>query len=140
MKRITNIALISIFLLVFLNCSNENKTKNKSLKTTNIETANPYLKKYASGYTIEVKGVKSPNDVEAYALTENGEAKWLWIENDGKGGAVIKQKKTGTWTATETKISIKIQGNSGPITEEYILRNGIFVNSINSERYLKISK
>jgi hypothetical protein len=139
MKRIT-IALISTFLIIFSNCSSDNKTKNQSLNTTSIEANNPYLKKYASGYTIEVKGITSKSEVEAYALTENGEAKWLWIENDGHGEAVLKQKKTGTWTASENKITIKIQGNSGLITEEYVMLNGIFVSTVSDDRYLKISK
>ena len=138
MKRIT-IALISTLLIVFSNCSSDNRTKNQSLNTTPTEAYNPFLKKYASGYTIEIKGIKSQSDIEAYALTENGEAKWLWIENDGQGGAVLRQKKTGTWTATENKITIKIQGQSGLITEEYVLLNGIFVNTISNKRYLKIS-
>ena len=138
MKRIT-ITLISILLIAFSNCFSDNKTKNQSQNTTPIEAGNPYLKKYASGYTIEVKGIQSQTDVEAYALTENGDAKWLWIENDGHGVAVLKQKKTGTWTATESKISIKIQGKSGLITEEYVLQNGIFVSTLNNYRYLKIS-
>ena len=138
MKRIT-IALISILLIMFSNCSSDNRNENQNINATHTEVNNPYIKKYASGYTIEVKGIKSQTEVEAYALTENGEAKWLWIEKDGHGGAVLKQKKTGTWTATENKISIKIQGQSGPITEEYVLQNGKFVSTLSNDRYLKIS-
>ena len=138
MKKIT-LALTSTLLIIFSNCSSDNKTNNQSLQTTHIEAYNPHLKKFASGYTIEVKGIKSKSEVEAYALTENGEAKWLFIENDGHGEAVLTQKKTGTWTATEDKITIRIQGQSGLITEEYVLQNGIFVNALNNDRYLKIS-
>lgn len=70
-------------------------------------------------------------------MNKNGGASWLWIENDGKGGANIEDRKTGTWTAKENGITINIRGNSGMINETYKLKNGILTNTQLPKRYLK---
>ena len=119
-------------ILVFISCSPENKSNNSS-KT---EVNSPYIKEYSGGYTIEIKGVNSDDVIEVYILSDNGKAKWLWIENEN-GEAITKSKKTGSWNAIENKIEININGNTGLITEEYILINNVFVNTLSDIRYLK---
>jgi hypothetical protein len=133
MKK-TMLALISFLSLLFFNCSSD--TNNQA---SVIESNNPFVKKFAGSYLVEIKGLPISNKVEAYALAENGMAKWMFIEEDSNGQAKATSKKSGTWTATETQISITIEGNSGSIIEDYILTNGIFVNTISSERFLKNS-
>ena len=64
----------------------------------------------------------------------------MWIKNDGNGNAKIMSKKNGIWTAEEGKIKITIQGNTGPIVEEYVLKNGKFVNTLSEDRYLQRTK
>ena len=69
-------------------------------------------------------------------MNENGKATWMWIENDRSGNTNVKQKKYGTWTATENKISISIQGNTDIIKEEFELKRGIFIDTL-TKRYLE---
>lgn len=140
MKIKANLSIVLI--LMFFGCSTGTGTRPKDQysKTSPVEDVNPYFKKYAGAYTAEIKG-KSVTEidgrVEVYLLTANGQAKWMMIKNDGNGGAVIESEQTGTWTATETKISITAGNNSGTLTEDYILQNGIFVYSVSKDRYLK---
>ncbi len=96
-----------------------------------------YKSKFAGGYTIEVEGVSSAQEVELYALNENGGAIWMWIENDGNDGAIIEDEKSGTWSATENSITIDIRGNSGMISETYKLKGNLLTNTQLTKRYLK---
>lgn len=98
------------------------------------------LKKFAGGYTVEIKGVSPSNLVEAYGLKENGDAIWMYIENDGKGGAKLTAEKKGKWYATETEVKIQIFGNTGMLEERYILMDQTLVNKDNHNRYLKRNK
>ncbi len=99
-------------------------------------TKNQFIEKYAGSYTIEVKG-SSGESTEAYDLRDNGSAIWIWTEPNGRGGVKVGQKDRGTWSATDTSITIKMQGRMGLVEEEYVLRNGILVNSQLGDRYLK---
>ncbi len=133
------LAVIVVVILSFWAGLIKNRQLPEKRSYTTPTVVNPYLKKYAGGYTIEVRGF-SGAVVEAYALREDGTASWMWIEPNGMGGAREVEKKTGTWNATETTISTKINGKSGLIVEIYTLKNGVFVNNISSDRYLKPSK
>jgi len=97
---------------------------------------NPYLSKYAGGYTVQVLGVSTPSDAEAFILHENGNAKWMWLKDDGHGGAKKVSEKTGTWIAEENKIIISIDGNTGTITEVFVMKRGIFTETMR-KRYLE---
>jgi hypothetical protein len=99
-------------------------------------TVNQYTEKYAGGYTIVVKG-NSGESTEAYDLRDNGRAIWMWTEPDGRGGVKVGQKDKGTWSATDTTITIKMRGRMGLVVEEYVLQNGVLVNSQLNDRYLK---
>lgn len=132
-------AIVVVVLLAILSGLNKNRQlPEKGLHSTPT-VVNPYVKQYAGGYTIEVKGA-STADVEAYALRADGTATWMWIEPDGMSGAREVDKKTGTWEATASDITTKINGKSGIIVESYTLKNGIFVSNISSDRYLKPSR
>ncbi|MCJ7649427.1 MAG: hypothetical protein MUP85_12495 [Candidatus Lokiarchaeota archaeon] len=132
--RCKNIIIAIIFIsILFTSCD----SKNSEIKE---KSNNKYLSTYSGGYTIEILGYSSDNDVEAYALHENGNAKWMWIKNDGYGNAKIMSEKIGIWTAEEGKIKITIQGNTGPIVEEYVLKNGKFVSTLFEDHYLKRTK
>lgn len=129
--RYKNITLAITFIsLLIASCD----SKNSEIKEN---TNNKYLTTYSGGYTIEILGYSSDNDVEAYALHKNGNAKWMLIVNDGYGDAKIMSEKSGVWIADEGKIEIRIQGNTGLIEEEYVLKNGKFVNTLSEDRYLK---
>ena len=88
-----------------------------------------YVKKYSGAYNIGLDGV------EAYALREDGTCVWIygWMSN----GKMQTQQKSGTWTAKDGYISISINGNTGIIVEEYVFKNGRFVNKEDPSRYLK---
>jgi archaellum component FlaF (FlaF/FlaG flagellin family) len=132
--RNKKIILAIIFISILLSsCESEN---SKIQKNSN----DKYLATYSGGYTIEILGYPSDNDVEAYALHENGSAKWMLIVNDRYGNAKIMSEKSGVWLADEGKIKVTIQGNTGPIVEEYVLKNGQFVNTLSEARYLKRTK
>jgi len=132
--RCKNIIIAIIFIsILFTFCD----SKNSEIKE---KSNNKYLSIYSGGYTEEILGYSSNNDVEAYALHENGNAKWMWIKNDGYGNAKIMSEKIGIWTAEEGKIKITIQGNTGPIVEEYVLKNGKFFSTLFEDHYLKRTK
>ena len=140
MKRITVFTITAILTLILTSCVRNTNTNNKTSNKVQTEIKNPYLVKYSGGYTVEVKEVSSTNEIEAYALKDNGQAEWMWIKNDGKGGAKIVGQKSGTWESSETKITINIKGNSGSIIEVYELQHGVFVNTLIKDRYLKRNK
>jgi len=132
--RCKNIIIAIIFIsILFTSCDSKNSEITE-------KSNNKYLSTYSGGYTIEILGYSSDNDAEAYALHENGNAKWMWIKNDGYGNAKIMSEKSGIWTAEEGNIKITIQGNTGPIVEEYVLKNGKFVNTLSEDRYLQRTK
>ncbi len=87
-----------------------------------------YIKKYSAAYSI------GNETGEAYALKEDGTCTWIygWMSS----GKLKTQKKYGTWTAREGYIRVSVSGNTGIIVEEYILKNGRFVNKEDSNRYL----
>jgi hypothetical protein len=129
-----NILLLIIFVtILFTSCENKSSEMKES-------SNNKYLADYSGGYTIEILNYSSDNDAEAYALHENGNAKWMLIVNDGHGNAKIMSEKNGVWSADDGKIKITIQGNTGAIVEEYVMKNGKFVNTLSEDRYLKRTK
>ena len=115
----------------------ESEPNEKSIEKVKTDSSAFYRKVFAGGYTIEVKGVSSAQEVEVYALNENGGAIWMWVENDGKGGAIVDDRKQGTWNATKNSITINIQGNSEMISETYKLDDGVLTNIHVPKRYLK---
>ena len=138
MKTIRNIILIGVgvVLALYYIGSKEEPKKNSEEDSFQEYYNNEFRAKFAGAYTIEHK-TSSVKDVEMYALNENGGAKWLWIENDGSGGANVDDEKTGTWTANENTITVNIRGNSGPIIETYKLKENVFYNTQFPKRYLK---
>jgi len=116
MNRIT---LTFLFLVLILPCAAQNS----------------FLKKYSGTYSIIVDGY-SGDDAEAYTLADNGGAVWVYGYKDSSGRVQTQQKK-GSWTAREGVITITINGNTGKITEVYRLKNGRFVNSEETSRWLK---
>lgn len=91
-----------------------------------------YTVKYAGAYGI------SPDGAEAYALRADGSC--VWIYGWKEGGQVKTQKKTGTWSAEEGYIRISIQGKTGIIVEEYLMKSGKFVNKAEPSRFLTLKK
>ena len=133
------LAVVVVVILAFLVGMIKNRQLPEKRSSSTPTLVNPYVKKYAGGYTIEVRGITG-SVVEAYALREDGTASWMRIEPNGMGGARETDKKNGTWDATETTITTKINGKSGLILETYTLKNGVFVNNLSRDRYLKPSK
>lgn len=133
MKNKNILLLITFVTILLTSCDNKSSEMKES-------SNNKYLVEYSGGYTIEILNYSSNDDAEVYALHENGNAKWMWIKNDGYGNAKIMSEKIGIWTAEEGKIKITIQGNTGPIVEEYVLKNGIFVSTLFEDHYLKHTK
>ena len=131
MKTILSLCKSLLVALFFISCTNTYQPKYKVVDDS------PYLNKYAGRYTIQVKGMPSTNEREDYALAPNGHATWVRIINDRSEGNKTQQQKTGTWTATQNKITISIQGNTGTIVEKYNLTDGQFVNTTFRDRYLK---
>jgi hypothetical protein len=154
MQNRKNLILGTLFtMILFSSCLSDKKNNSDSkienqkseipelneetTKEVRNETKENFKQKFAGSYTIETKGVSSAQDIEVYALNENGNASWLWLENDGKGGVNIKTRKTGTWTASENGIIVNIQGNSGIINESYDLKENVLTNTQLPKRYLK---
>ncbi|MEO5912255.1 MAG: hypothetical protein ABIP95_15310 [Pelobium sp.] len=140
MKRILTLPIL--FCLLNFSCGNVNSSnQNTSVDTSkNNDKNDEYLTKYSGGYTVELDNVSSNNSAEVYILKNDGTAKWMYIKNDGNGGAEIDSEKLGEWKATETNITITCEGNSGPITEDFKLKDGRFYDTLTGERYLKLKK
>jgi hypothetical protein len=129
---------LSIIALSLTSCGvgNEPKQLGKSERTT-VAQPSIYVAKYTGAYLVEVNGVSNDYETEGYALKDDGTATWMWIENDGANGATLKQKKYGTWISEIDKIHISINGQSGPIEEVYVLKDGEFINTDNPNRKLR---
>jgi hypothetical protein len=137
--------LVPVVIIILLYWALNMETKRALEPETIIATeppSNPYLSKYAGGYTIEKVGVSSSDVSEVYILHENGKAKWMRIENDGRGNVDIKSEKFGIWSAKSQMIRISIQGKISIINEDYIVIDGRFVNAdpALSSRFLKRTK
>jgi hypothetical protein len=100
------------------------------------EEENLYTEKYAGSYTIEVRGYPGAS-TETYELRDDGRAIWIWTGPDGHGGVKVGQKDRGTWSATDSTITIKMKGRMGLVEEEYVLHNGVLVSTQLGDRYLK---
>ena len=126
MRTLFKITIVLLAATILVGCIGSNQDNNL-IKDSSQIGQNPYLEKYAGGYTIEVKGYPGKSDAELYVLHQNGKAKWMFIEIDSKGQTNIMSEKLGNWTTSENKITITIKGNTGDLVEEYNLINGIFV-------------
>lgn len=127
-------------LLAFASCnSTPDNTSHENEIPRSVKQVDPLLEKYSGGYYVDVAGVPSNDVMESYVLSKDGSAKWLYIVNDGANGAKVDSKKYGTWTVTENEITINIQGNTGLITEKYILSNGVFRDDLTGKRQLKLT-
>lgn len=117
---------------------NEKAKRELERKSSNIDRndSDVFLKKYSGSYTIEIKGYNSADDAEALALSPSGQCTWIWLAVKSNG-TTETQKKYGHWSATEGFIHIVINGNTGELTEDYKLENGVFRNG---DRYLKETK
>lgn len=137
--------LLIALTLCLASCSSKESTNHTAESTSYTAkqasvaapVSNPFVQKYAGGYMIEVRGISSDRDAEGYALRKDGTAKWMWIVNDGNGGANIQSEKTGTWTASDGQITVSINGNIGIIEETWQLKNDMFYDTNNPNRYLK---
>lgn len=123
---------IAIFLILILfSCSSRTQQKDSvSIRPLVVET-NPYLNKYAGGYTVELKGlsVSEIDDyAEVYVLGSGGQAKWMMIKNSSNGEAIVKSEQTGIWMATETTISITAGKGVESSIENFVLKDGKFIN------------
>ncbi|KJD35027.1 hypothetical protein PW52_11735 [Tamlana sedimentorum] len=137
-KIIGGIIVLMLIAIIIKKLKPTNNSKNQETKIVELDKGIEHRKKFAGAYTTEIKGKKSSNEsVEMYALNENGGAKWLWIKNNGKNGAIKDDEKIGTWNATENSITIKIKGNTEMIEELFILKDNVLVNDILPNRYLK---
>ena len=133
---------IYVLLFALYGCSSGTGSKPKAQKadTPATENNNDYLKKYAGAYSISVKGMQTPAPAESsevYYLSDNGIAKYQLVQPDGKGGSKILEEKTGTWSATETKIAVTTLVGEDSSTNAFILQDGVFVEESNNENYLK---
>lgn len=141
-KSMKKFFLLSITsLLIICSCENNKTNTHVSAKSSNVEKINDeYIEKYAGGYEVEVKGISSYNSVEVYILRKDGSAKWMYILNDGNGGANVDSEKDGKWEATKTSITIDINGNTGLITEKFNLKDGEFYDDLTGARKLQLKR
>src|SRR6478609_11657739 len=125
--------LISLVILTLglVQCADrEKKDKIKKYDKPN----NPFLTTYSGGYTIEVEGLRNTRDIELYVLADNGKAQWMHLKTQGRKEPEIMTRKYGTWTATESYLKVTIDGNTGPLIEEYEMKAGIFYNKETPKR------
>lgn len=128
----TKVTLIFVLTLMFYGCLTGTQPKDQYSKSSPVVVDNPYLKKYAGRYTVEIKGISgygTDENAEVYILGANGQAKWMMVKKNGQGGVVTELEQTGTWNATETKINITAGDKSESSTEDFVLLNGTFINT-----------
>lgn len=139
MKRFFTLAITS--LIIIYSCESTKTNTHVSSKDSSVENINnQYIEEYAGGYQVEVKNVSSHNSTEIYILRNDGSAKWMYILNDGNGGANVDSEKEGKWEATKNSITIEIKGNTGLITERFDLKNGEFYDDLTGERKLQLRR
>ncbi len=114
------------FFLILTSCTTSHSDQKTDVKINVQEVVNPYHEKYAGGYMVEVKGYTSDTDAELFVLHKSGSAKWMWIMVQSDGKTKIVSEKTGTWNASEDKITISVKGNTGLVVEEYKFIGGKF--------------
>jgi len=134
MKRTAVRFMVLTLTFTLLQCSPTEK--REKVRKSEISTS-PYLATYAGGYTIEVKGLGNTGDAELYILADNGKAQWMHLKTQGRKEPEIMTRKYGTWSADDFYLKITIDGNSGPIVEEYEMKAGVFYNKTEPYRYLK---
>ena len=94
---------------------------------------NQYLAKYSGAYSVVVD-FKSDWE-EIYVLTNNSNAKWMFLDVKTKDVTVMKTLN-GNWTASNSSIKISINGS--PEEAHFELINGIFYHKIlGNKRHLK---
>ena len=135
MTRSMKTILALAFLVIPFQCRDKDKRQTKDQQHESPK--NPYLATYSGGYTIEVYGDGDTGDVELYVLADNGTAQWMHLKTAGLKEPEIMTRKYGTWEAKDSYIKISIDGNTGKLVEEYVMRSGIFYNKEASDRYLK---
>ena len=145
-RNIGYVARAIILIILFRVCATSKMAKDTTpiSKPATIEENNPYLTKYAGGYTVEINGlnVSEIDDyAEFYILASNGKAKWMMVKKDGQGNVVPKDEQSGTWTATETliRITASMGTKDTESTEEFELMNGKFIN-IQTELNVPLAK
>jgi hypothetical protein len=132
-KSIKTILTLTL-MVTLIKCGDSNKRQATEQQET---IKNPYLSTYSGGYTIEVYGVGDTGYVELYVLADNGIAQWIDLKTAGRKEPEIMTRKYGTWEAKDSYIKISIDGNTGKLVEEYVMRSGVFYNKESSDRYLK---
>ena len=138
MHRNTWIALILGLLIVLLLLGKARKQQTVPKPSpAPAAVVNTFVTQYAGVYTVALIESSSDEAREVYELKEDGTAKWMWIVPDAEQGVKVDYEKTGAWTASEGRIEISVQGNSGMITEVFELRSGSFYSTKESDRYLK---
>jgi len=94
------------------------------------------IKKHLGNYKVDVSGASMDKSVEVYSLNEGGKSVWIWVDYVG-GNPVIDDRKEGTWWIdSKGNITIRIQGNSGPIEEIFSNTHGRFIESTRKKRSL----
>ena len=88
--------------------------------TISAVTLNKYHKQYAGAYAV------TPDGAEVFKLKDDGTATWSYSG----------QLKKGTWDAVVDAIWIKINGNTGLISEKYNRLNGRFISDEDNSRRL----
>ena len=79
---------------------------------------------------VSVIGTNMTKSVEVYSLNEGSESVWLWVDYEN-GKSVIDDRKHGTWWLdSKGTVTIRIQGNSGPIEEVFSNIDGRLVESL----------
>lgn len=126
-------SFVLLFTLAFSHC-----TERKYQTANEIAGVDDtYLKIYSGGYTIEVDGLGITGDVELYVLADNGKAQWMYLVTSGRKEPEIMSRKYGSWSAKDSYVRISIDGNTGQLIEEYEMKDGVFRNKENQNRYLK---
>ncbi|MCF8276686.1 MAG: hypothetical protein K9J17_08130 [Flavobacteriales bacterium] len=97
----------------------------ESEKSEYIKT-NPLYTSLSGKYMVEVDDYENGLDSEIYSLKDDGTATWEHRSKAANGSTQTNVKKDGYWSATEEKIEIFINGNSGTISERFTLEHGTY--------------
>jgi len=131
---------ISILIIIILiqSCQQKSKQIVTNSNKADKQSDQRFINQYAGGYTVEVDSYKGTT-VEVYILKKDRTAEWMWIKNSN-GNAVIDDDQKGNWSAKSGDIAITCQGKNEASTEEFILKNGKFYDTLTGTRYLKLKQ
>jgi len=88
--------------------------------------------KHAGNYIVNVSDTNSIEFAEIYVLSDDGNAKWMWVYNPYSKKPTVDQTKNGVWSIIDDELIISIENSK----ETYENFNGVRREKSLTKRFL----